>query len=39
MCTAPGNGKVYMQYFMEDIIELVKVDEFLILRINLDSKV
>ena len=30
---------VYTQYLTEAIIELVKVNEFLILRIKLDSKI
>ena len=30
---------VYVEYFTNAIIELIKVNEFLILRINLDSKI
>ena len=29
----------YVEYFIKGIIELVKVNMFLILRVNLDSKI
>ena len=39
MCPFYVLDTVYIEYFTQTIIELVKVNTFLVLQINLDSKI